>query len=37
MAKISHYNLPTVNYASKNIEIDEGSAKISINIPKNAE
>ncbi|MFO0131198.1 MAG: hypothetical protein ACK52J_01015 [bacterium] len=28
---------PTVNYASKNIEIDESAAKISINIPKHAE
>ena len=28
---------PTANYASKNIEIDEGAGKISINIPKHAE
>lgn len=28
---------PTVNYASKNIEIEENAGKISINIPKNAD
>ena len=28
---------PTVNYASKNIEIDEASGKISVNIPKQSE
>lgn len=28
---------PTVNYASKNIEIEENVGKISINIPKHAE
>ena len=28
---------PTVNYASKNIEIDENTGKISINIPKQAD
>ena len=28
---------PTVNYASKNIDIDENTGKISIKIPKNAD
>jgi hypothetical protein len=28
---------PTVNYASKNIDIDEASGKITVNIPKQAE
>jgi hypothetical protein len=28
---------PTVNYATKNIEIDENTAKVSINIPKQAD
>ena len=28
---------PTVNYASKNIDIDEASGKITVNIPKLAE
>ena len=28
---------PTVNYASKNIDIEESTGKISINIPKSAD